>query len=226
MSIKEEIKKQVNKDLLKNPKLEWWLSWPVIIVATIVFWPVGVFLIWRRISLDKKTAMLSGKVIFIAGWVFLAFAALGIAVCSGEGFKSEDKSYITFFTIAGIVLVLLGRSTKKNAIKFKKYITIIINKEITSIDNIAAAMPVTYDVCKKDLQKMIDKGYFDGAYIDESAREVVLPKHDYADISEPTVSNGSRNVEMQVVVCKGCGANNKIPKGTTGECEYCGSALS
>lgn len=224
--IKKSFQDQMHKDLLKNPQLPWWLSLPVIVIITIIFWPVGIFLIWKRIDLDKKTALFSGAVITAVGWGSLAIAIIGLLASSVGGFEREDIVFILFFIIAGIALILLGRSTRKNAIKFKKYISIVINQQITSIDNIASVMSTNYDVCKKQLHKMIDKGYFNGAYIDEFAREIVLPKQYENVSSKSSMNNTPQSQEIQVVACRGCGANNKIAKGSVGECEFCGSPLS
>lgn len=227
--IKKSFQDQMHKDLSKNPQLPWWLSLPGIVIITAIFWPVGIFLIRKRMDLDKKTALFSGAAITVVGWVFLAIAIIGLLANSAGCFErtdTKDTVLILFFIIAGIALILLGRSTRKNAIKFKKYISIVINQQITSIDNIAAVMSTNYDVCKKQLQKMIDKGYFNGAYIDEVAREIVLSKQYENVSSKSSMNNTPQSQEIQVVACRGCGANNKIAKGSVGECEFCGSPLS
>ena len=145
---------------VRNPKPEWWLSWPAIIIALIVFWPIGLFLIWKRTTIDKKAALLSGKTICIFGWISLSFAFLGLLVSISEGIGSDDVTAILFFLLAGVGLISLGKKIKNNADKSKKYISIIANDGVIDIDNIAAAIPTSYENTKKDLQKMIDKGFF------------------------------------------------------------------
>ncbi len=44
----------------ENGKVGFWYSWPVIILVLCLFWPVGVFLIIKRVSKDRKTAMSAG----------------------------------------------------------------------------------------------------------------------------------------------------------------------
>lgn len=218
------LQRDANKDIIKNKKCEWWVSWPVIVIACILFWPIGIFLIWKRTSVDKKAALNTGKTISIFGWICLAFAFLGLFVGISEGFASDDAGMILFFGIAGLVLVAFGKYTSNSAKKSRKYIAIVVNQEMTSIDNIAASIPTTYDDAKKDLQKMIDKGYFDGAYINESAREIILPKKQ-PEVTNNQLNNVTQNITMQSIVCKSCGANNKIAAGTVGECEFCGSMI-
>ncbi|MDR3597618.1 hypothetical protein [Clostridium sp.] len=210
--------------LIRNPKPEWWLSWPAIVIAFIVFWPIGLFLIWKRTSIDKKAALLSGKTIGILGWVSLSIAFIGFFVSISDGIKSDDISTIIFFLLAGAGLIALGKKIKNNADKSKKYISIIVNDGVIDIDNIAATIPTSYENAKKDLQKMINKGFFEGAYINESERQIVLPKKHQDPLYDQS-NNVEENTRMQFVTCKGCGAQNSIVAGTVGECEFCGSKI-
>ncbi|MBC2579427.1 hypothetical protein [Clostridium sp. DJ247] len=209
---------------VKNPKPEWWLSWPAIIIICIVFWPVGLFLIWKRTTIDKKAALFSGRAIGIFGWISLSFALLGFLVSISEGFESDDVTAILFFLLAGIGLVILGKKIKNNANKSKKYISIIVNDGVIDIDNIAAAIPTSYENAIKDLQKMIDKGFFEGAYINESVRQIVIPRKHQEPLYNQS-NNADQSIRMQIVTCKGCGAHNSIATGTVGECEFCGSKI-
>jgi len=215
---------QSTKTSLKNPKVEWWLSWPAIIIICIIFWPVGLFLIWKRTTVDKKATLFSGRVVGIFGWVSISFALLGFLVCMSEGFQSEDIKMIIFFLLAGVGLVILGKKIKNNARKSKKYISIVVNDGITDIDSIAAAIPTVYEDAKKDLQKMIDDGFFEGAYINEAERQIVLPRK-HQEPSYNQSNHTQQSIRMQVVTCKGCGAQNSIAAGTVGECEFCGSKI-
>ena len=45
--------KQINKN-------SFWYSWPAIIIAFWLFWPVGLFLLFKKFSVDKKAAMKAG----------------------------------------------------------------------------------------------------------------------------------------------------------------------
>lgn len=207
-------------------KVPWWLSWPAIILATIIFWPVGVLLVWRRISVDKKAAMVSGKLIIIVGWIGIFFAIIGCLASISEGFGSEDIVAIIFLLGAGLAFIYLGRIIRINAEKYKKYISIVVNQQITSIDAIASAMSTSYEAAKKDLQRMVSKGYFQGADINDETREIVLPRTQEVLYSQSSTATASQSAETHAVTCGGCGAYNKITKGFAGECEYCGSPIS
>lgn len=210
----------------KNEKLSGLYSWPVIILALIFFWPLGLFLIIKRASVDKKTAMGSGKLIKGLGIASCCMAALGFLVCISDGFDGTDVGMIIFFAAAGAALLYLAKKIKKDAESVKQYLNIIVNGGERQLDAIAAATGKQYDAVKNDVQRMIDKGYLKNAYINESTREVVLPSAAPANnnVGQPTTGAAPTAVQTRVVACPCCGANNTV-SGTLGECEYCGTPL-
>ena len=210
----------------KNNNLGCLYSWPVIIIALICFWPVGLFLIIKRASVDKKTAMASGKLIKGLGIASCCMAALGFLVCLSDGFDGTDVGMIIFFAAAGAALLYLANKIKKDADSVKLYLNIIVNGGERQLDSVAAATGKQYDVVKKDVQKMIDKGFLKNAYINENTREVVLPSAAPANVNvaQPTGGVAPAAVQTRVIACPCCGANNTI-SGDIGECEYCGTPL-
>lgn len=210
-----------------NNNLSGLYSWPVIILALIFFWPLGLFLIIKRSSLNKKTAMGSGKLIKGLGIASCCMAALGFMVSVTDGFDGTDVGSIIFFAAAGAALLYVANKNKKKADSVKQYLNIIINGAERQIDAIAAATGKQYDVVKKDIQEMIDKGFLKNAYINENTREVVLPSAAPANTNVGQVTSGAApttTVQTRVVACPCCGANNTV-SGTLGKCEYCGSPL-
>lgn len=210
-----------------NNNLSGLYSWPVIILALIFFWPLGLFLIIKRASLDKKTALGAGKLIKGLGIASCCMAALGFLVNITDGFDGTDVGMIIFFAAAGAALLYLANKIKKDADSVKQYLNIIVNGGERQLDAIAAATGKQYDVVKKDVQKMIDKGFLKNAYINENTREVVLPSAAPANtnVGQPTTNMGTPTaVQTRVVACPCCGANNTV-SGTLGECEYCGTPL-
>lgn len=198
-------------------------SWPVIILALCIFWPVGIFLIIKRVSVDKKTAMGAGKLIGGIGIASYCIAGIGFIACLSDGFGSDDIGMILFFGIAGFALQKVSQKIKREAEDVKKYLSVIVNGNERQIDVIASSMGKSYDVAKNDIQKLINKGYLKNAYINEGTREIVLPNI----IQEPSgdmTNTSSVNVETKIIACPCCGANNTVV-GDMGECEYCGSPL-
>ena len=211
-----------------NNKVSGLYSWPVIILALIFFWPLGLFLIIKRASVDKKTAMGSGKLIKGLGIASCCMAALGFLVSVTDGFDGTDVGLIIFFAAAGAALLYLANKIKKEADSVKQYLNIIVNGGERQLDSIAAATGKQYDVVKNDVQKMIDKGFLKNAYINENTREVVLPSvvptNANANVDQFSSGAAPATVQTRVVACPCCGANNTI-SGALGECEYCGTPL-
>lgn len=215
---------QNNFENAQTHPIEWWLSWPAIVIAFIVFWPIGLFLTWKRFTVDKKLNLLPGKIFFILGYACLFLVLLQLRA---NIFRNEKNHYIPemiFLLLLGLCLIAVGKKIKDNDTKSKKYISIIANEGIIDIDNIAAAIPTSYDNARKDLQKMIDKGFFDGAYINESERQITLPKR-HQEHSSNQSNITPESTKMHAVTCKCCGAQNSVADGTVGDCEFCGSKI-
>lgn len=223
----------------KNEKISAWYSWPVIIITLCVFWPVGLFLLIKRLSFDKKASMRVGKLLSILGGCAYAFAALGFIACLSEGITSDDFIAIFFFVAIGFALRRVGKKTIKESEMVKQYLAIIVNGHVRQLDSIAATTGKSYDVVRADIQKMINKGYLKNAFINEGTRELVLPDLAPATPVAPVVPVATNTEYIpeqapaakapaqpvgRMVSCPCCGANNTI-YGASGECEYCGSPL-
>lgn len=217
---------------MNNEKLSFLYSWPAIILAFCIFWPVGLFLLFKKFSTDKKAAMKAGGAgLKIIGITLIVFAALGCLGCfasaSEYGFTSGDFAGLVvmlFFAVGGFALLRKAKSLKKEAESIKQYLSIIVNGEVRQLDTIATTTGKTYAVVHKDIKKMIDKGYLKNAFIDEGMREVVLPSSNPAPQATAATTVSAAPTETKIVACPCCGANNTIV-GNTGECEYCGSPL-
>ncbi len=191
-------------------------------MALCIFWPIGIFLIVKRVSVDKKTAMGAGKLINGIAIASYCIAGIGFVACLGDGFATEDITMILFFGIAGFALQKVSQKIKKDADDVKKYLSVIVNGNEKQIDVIASSMGKSYDVAKNDIQKLINKGYLKNAYINEGTREIILPNSNVQE--QIGVSTNVTNATTKIVACPCCGANNTII-GNVGECEYCGSPL-
>lgn len=204
-------------------------SWPVIIIALFIFWPVGLFLLIRRFSIDKKTAIgVGGKGLKGVGIGLAIFGAIGFIGCITDNSGDSVGGAITalFFVAGGVALILRAKKVKRDAEDVKKYLSIIVNGNERQLDAIASSMGKSYDDVKNDIQNIINKGYLKNAYINEGTREIVLPNNNTVIQSDFATDSGVAATSMtsKIVACSCCGANNTIV-GETGECEYCGSPI-
>lgn len=210
-------------------------SWPVIILALIFFWPVGLFLMIRRVTLDKTAVMSasSGKGLKITAIVLLVLGVVGIIsrVTSNHELKFSELVIFLFFIAGGLVLLDKAKKIKAKGELIKKYLAIIVNGGERQLDVVASVTGKQYAVVKNDVQQMIDKGFLRNAYINENTRTVVLASDAHAPASvavnanmSPAVSAMAAAMQPRVITCPCCGANNTVT-GDLGECEYCGSPL-
>jgi hypothetical protein len=201
------------------------MSWGWIIFWLLVFWPVGLYLVINKMSVDKS-AMMGGKTktLSIIGWVLVIFGVLALfgALMEPSDLDSTGMFLVVGFIAGGALLLLKTSKIKKTAVKYKKYIDLIINLDNRSIDNIASATGLSYDVILIDLQRMIDDGYLKDAFLHQSNREIVFKKHEH--VAETQTSKYEQEM-TQSVRCPGCGANSVVKVGRVTECEYCGTPI-
>ena len=195
-------------------------SWSLVIFLLIIFWPVGVYFLIRKLSGDKKASLSSGRKMMIWGWVIVGMGVISWTSLMEDGIIDGTLGML-FFVFLGLTLVYLGKKSSINAAKYKKYIDLIVNRKVRSIPTISSAIPVSHDIAIKDIQEMIHKGFFEDAYINYNQDEIVFSTEDLVD---ERVKN--HKVEMIVVSCNGCGANSKVEKGQVEKCQYCGSLIS
>lgn len=184
-------------------------SWGAIVVAFILFWPLGLYWYLKRIKVNKKDALNSWKVALGFGILLLIF-----------GFSTVGEGFGVLYLAGGVALIVSSIISKSNSKKIKKYLSVIINSNVLQLDNISSTVGKPYDVVVEDIQKMIDKGFLKDAHIDNSQRIIVLSTTD----TSAQINSMTNTLPTRVVTCQCCGANNSIA-GDIGECEYCGSAL-
>ena len=196
------------------------MSWGLIIFCFIIFWPLGLILLFKRVSDDKSATMKNGQTVARISYILVAVGALYLLMAISN---ASPYYYAAAAALVGgsIWVKYVSKKMIATGERYKKYIEIIVNQNQTLIDSIASAVGVPYNDAVIDLQKMIDAGYFAGAYIDAVERVIVLtqPAHQPVSVSYET------QPQERVVTCGSCGANNKITVGQVGECEYCGSHI-
>lgn len=206
-------------------------SWGWIIFWFILFWPVGLFLLFKKQSIDKSAILKNTKTLFIVSYILVFMGVFyPIMAITGNLEETEESMnpvsasivMVVLFGGGGVLLNIKARQMKTMGDRYKKYIAIVINQNQNSVDNIAPAVGVSYEIAVKDLQKMIDTGYFVGAYIDATQREIVLAKTAPQQIAQDTVAT---QTQVTIVTCGSCGANNRVTTGQIAECEYCASPL-
>lgn len=140
---------------------------------------------------------------------------------AGKGFAI----FCFIVVVIGVFLVLLSRKRKKLIKEFRKYVSFVSADPTGSIANIAAAMGTSQDVVKSNLELMIKKKYFVNAHINQETNSIVLGGT--TAIQQETKHSVQPNAaDLVPITCKCCGGMNMVPKGTTAECDFCGSPIN
>lgn len=197
-------------------------SWVAITLWLIFFFPVGIFLIIKKVTNEKFSYIKNGKALKNLGIVLMCFGAIYLIMSI-----TDDVAMLTAFFIfggLGVLSFVKGNQYIKKGNKYNRYVS-IINANNTLIDNIAAAYPTSFEQATEDIQSMLDDGYFMNSYIDLNRRELIMPQRSVS--VNVTVNQNTTRTETQPtsVKCKNCGATNMLVPSTVNECEYCGSPL-
>lgn len=210
----------------------------VIVLAFIFCWPIGVVLLIMRTNSSKQNMFdgaTTAKICYIVG---------GILILAGLGtFKSSFFGGL-FWTAGGIAVIYYGVQNKKKVERYKKYIDLIANQGVRSLDTISNTLNITYSVTKSDIETLISKGTFKGARIDELTRSIELnavPVMETQNVGgtlggfidsisgmagEAGMGGNSGSSTSVVATCPGCGGTMPAFKGSTVECDYCGKIYS
>lgn len=185
---------------------------------------------------SKATVVFSGimgKLRSIAGYflgIFSIIVFLGFLV-SEDPVSSEDRSALIFvFIIFALALYLIysGSKVKRRIKRFKRYVGLMSNEHMTSIQALASATGQTVDFVIKDIQTMIEKKFFANAWLDLNRGEIVLG-HNFQNAKAPTRTQAqpqAAQARMEVVQCSGCGASNNVEAGKVTRCEFCDTAVT
>jgi ribosomal protein S27E len=173
-------------------------------------------------TIVKSLVASNARIIF--GYIIAIFCGL-IAIIGvvNTGLSPFDITMVTIFFVfmaLGILQIVRGKKHKKLVTLFKEYAARLATDPNHSIHKLAAATGATAEAVKENILKMIHKGYFVNAYIDFERNCLVFSQ------DNSSAQQAESSAEYVRISCPGCGAKNKIQKGTVGECEFCGSYLS
>ena len=150
-------------------------DWIGIIICYIVFWPLGLFLLLRKLlkgnlrAPKKKTALLIGGALIIWGLYQLQL------MWQGGSIRWEEIMSSIFYVLGGGIFAAVGCWASLKQRLYRKYRNIIAGHPAMSVESIARAIPTGLHRACRDLQSMIDKGMLgESAYIDMGRKCLVL----------------------------------------------------
>jgi hypothetical protein len=211
----------------------------LVVFFIIFFFPVGFYLLYKKLTADKTnfTRSIKANTAYGLASVIIGVVEILMTLSGPDESSVKVQMIITFIIIFGGIGYLFFSKVKKlerKSIIYKKYLSAVGMNYISDLDAIAKYVSVDYKKAIKDLQEMINLGYFGDGFINEAARELVIPyrqvkythvEHEHTPQEAP-VPQEAPTPTIKVVTCASCGANNTITIGKVSECEFCGSPLA
>ena len=81
------------------------------------------------------------------------------------------------FTLIGVTLLGVAGVRKRKLKKFMKYMTMVGGQDRVAIGPLAEAMGVSEKQAEKDLEEMLDRGFWESGYVDAARQMLVLSGH-------------------------------------------------
>ena len=169
-----------------------WGSWVFIIFMLWVFWPIGLLLLFIKLfGKDKKQKTAdaapgkaksavqkatkspvakssNAKWLKIGGCIIMLFTLMAnwdylIWFLGGDTFWWEEVVQMAAGLIGGGAMFIAGRSMGLCLKRYTKYLAVMGDREAVAVEEIARTLGYPERQVAKDLEKMIDKGYFGGS---------------------------------------------------------------
>lgn len=161
----------------------------------------------------------------IIGFILAGFD-LSMAILGCFNIKELFDVILIFFFLVlfgvGLFFIIEGIKRKHLISEFRLYIEKLSQDPNKSLARLSYITKVPVYKIKIKINKMIGYGFFINAYIDETDNTLV-----YLNSTAKSKASSSQNQITYVTVkCSGCGATNRIVKGTVGKCEFCGAYIS
>jgi hypothetical protein len=190
-------------------------SWLVIGLLTVLFWPLGLWLGYRRYTQDKTMPPQVGTALKYAGAVMTAFSGL-LALTAMFDPSAGPPVAVPMLGAVGVFGLLwrVGAKLESRLRAMRAYVDLIVNRRQRSLDAIASSVRGgDIELVMQEIQGLIDNGLLNGFRMDHASRTLVETLAPVAGGESPDAS----------FTCVGCGATNSFrQRSGTVACEYCG----
>ena len=188
------------------------VSWVVVFILMVVFWPIGLLLLFsklkgskrkKRSALEKKSGKAIAVALSLVAVVLLILGANTIVRAVSEMSRTgvnrwPEFSFGAFFLVGGLISFFSRNVSVRRYARYKRHFAFVSGRSIIPIPDIARTTGYSSRVVKRDIQTMINEGFLDRtAYIDNELNSLVL--------SEEAAQDARRTVEA----AKAAKANDK-----------------
>jgi hypothetical protein len=199
-------------------------SWLVIFILIYLFFPLGFFLLLRKIKLHRRNLFTSGKIAITIGISLLLLAFFITMAINNPTLQEIEIDFLAGFSkfifIFGMIVLTIGTLTRLTARRYQRYIKLVVNEQITDLDIIATKMKSPKTKVTSDLYKLIKERYLENYIIEPKNNKISY----YQEIIEEKKQTEDKEKYRRIITCKNCGANNLI-NDKIGKCRYCNSYI-
>ncbi|RKN84597.1 hypothetical protein [Paenibacillus ginsengarvi] len=230
-----------------------WSDKPIIsngwlIAGLIVFFPIGLLLLLIRIILHYNLKVQKSGDMKAGGAILLVFFVIYVIILplvtstdpeiTWQGTVSIIVVMIIFFLVPAIILLWQSnRRLKRLDDLYSLYYNLIVDRNVTKIEEIAKLSRQRRKMVVNDLKRMIWLGYFDGR-VSEYQVDLYHRKEHRSDYRSEVYSGSFEpkaaavtpppkpaGLQPKDVECPGCGSRSVVQPGATVVCDYCGTSL-
>lgn len=195
-------------------------SWVVVILALIIFWPVGLILLYLKLRNNSKNKFtFSGTMKIIIGVCSVFFGLIGASteIDQPTGEVGLTIVMVSIFLAIGIAFIYFGVKNIKEGKIYEKISNLINFQEVESVEEIAKKLKITEEKATEYISKAISLGICNNE-IEYKNNRIIYKKKVEEQVE--------KKKHERIVKCECCGGINHINDTEVKACEYCGMELT
>lgn len=195
-------------------------SWVVVILALIIFWPVGLILLYLKLRNNSKNKFkFSGITKIVIGACSVSFGLIGASTEIDEptGEVGLTIVMVSIFLAIGIAFIYFGVKNIKEGKIYEKISNLINFQEVESVEEIAKKLKITEEKVTEYISKAISLGICNNE-IEYKNNRIIYKKKVEEQVE--------KKKHERIVKCECCGGINHINDTEVKACEYCGMELT
>lgn len=194
-------------------------SWVTVILALIIFWPVGLILLYLKLRNSSKNKFIfSGTMKIMIGVCSIFFALIGTAAEIDEptGEVGVTIVMVSIFLAIGAAFIYFGMKNIKEGKIYEKIGNLINFQEVETVEEIAGKLKITEERAIEYISKAVSLGFCNNE-IEYKNKKIIYKKKVEAEVE--------KKKHERIVKCECCGGINHINDTEVKACEYCGMEL-
>lgn len=195
-------------------------SWVVVILALIIFWPVGLIFLYLKLRNNSKNKFkFSGITKIVIGACSVSFGLIGASTEIDEptGEVGLTIVMVSIFLAIGIAFIYFGVKNIKEGKIYEKISNLINFQEVESVEEIAKKLKITEEKATEYISKAISLGICNNE-IEYKNNKIIYKKKVEEQVE--------KKKHERIVKCECCGGINHINDTEVKACEYCGMELT